>query len=455
MENSVISIPQRADICDELTSQTPLKQSVYYEDRSDGPNVSNSMTVKNYNSKPRLLVYTRDKFPFFRVDVTELFGTCLSKEFALTWIAEREEEGSASSIVVPNGQEAILPSMRRGSPVRNAISAAIVKLKVLFRVAKGEWDLVQSRDAIIHALPMLLAARIGRARFTYWMSFPMAEGFVASSRDATLGNSVLKRRLQSAYGRVAAALLYRVVMPLSDHVFVQSDEMKRYVVEMGGASDRITSVPMGVNHTAFDMASVRRSEWPDPGAAKIFYMGAVDKGRRIDVVVDAARTLKESGRRVHLTLLAIGDSQDLARVRDMISSAKLEAVSTLLPRQPLTVALGWVLGADVCLSTVPDTPLLRLGTPTKVVEYISMGRPVVANPHPDHQTVIEATGAGLIADLDGRCFAYAIEKILDDPTWSDRALRGREWVVRNRSYEKLSRQVGDIYAGLLQDRGIS
>ena len=48
-----------------------------------------------------------------------------------------------------------------------------------------------------------------------------------------------------------------------------------------------------------------------------------------------------------------------------------------------------------------------------------MGRPVVANDHPDQREVLEASGAGLVTDLSSEGFAEAIAILLSDKAAAD------------------------------------
>jgi glycosyltransferase involved in cell wall biosynthesis len=118
---------------------------------------------------------------------------------------------------------------------------------------------------------------------------------------------------------------------------------------------------------------------------------------------------------------------------------------------PLARALSYVRRADVCLSPCPAHPLLVVGTPTKLVEYLAMGRPVVANDHPDQREVLEASGAGVITDLSPEGFAEAIAILLSDKAAANSmAVRGPPWVAAHRSYAIHAELVGSIYSKLIR-----
>src|SRR5205823_1059805 len=99
----------------------------------------------------------------------------------------------------------------------------------------------------------------------------------------------------------------------------------------------------------------------------------------------------------------------------------------------------------------PPSPMLVVGTPTKLVEYLAMGRPVVANDHPDQREILEASGAGLITDLSPEGFAAAITILLSDRTAAESmAVRGPPWITAHRSYAMLAEVVSSVYSELIR-----
>ena len=121
-------------------------------------------------------------------------------------------------------------------------------------------------------------------------------------------------------------------------------------------------------------------------------------------------------------------------------------------RLPLAEAFGYVRRADVCLAPFPVWPPTYLSaTPTKLVEYLAMGRPVVAGDHPDQRRVIEDSGAGVIVPPTAEAFAAAISALLADPAGAEAmGARGPAWVAAHRDYAALSRTVEAVYDQLLR-----
>jgi glycosyltransferase involved in cell wall biosynthesis len=120
-----------------------------------------------------------------------------------------------------------------------------------------------------------------------------------------------------------------------------------------------------------------------------------------------------------------------------------------LPQQQ---ALRYVQDADVCVSPFYPTPILNSTSPTKLVEYMSLGKAVVANTHPEQQLLIGQSGCGYCVPYEEQAFSDAIVKLLRSP---EQALamgeRGRRYVLEHRSYGKIAdlveRELLDVVAG--------
>ena len=109
---------------------------------------------------------------------------------------------------------------------------------------------------------------------------------------------------------------------------------------------------------------------------------------------------------------------------------------------PHAEALEYVREADVCVSPFYTTPILNSTSPTKLVEYMLMGKAVVANEHPEQQLVIEESGAGYCVAYDEEAFAQAILALLRAPELArEMGERGRRYVLERRSYEVIASQV--------------
>ena len=88
------------------------------------------------------------------------------------------------------------------------------------------------------------------------------------------------------------------------------------------------------------------------------------------------------------------DPEDETFLESEAARLGLQSSVVFVGQLPQAQALRYVREADVCVSPFYPTPVLRSTSPTKLVEYMAMGKAVVANDHPEQKRVIEESGAG-------------------------------------------------------------
>jgi glycosyltransferase involved in cell wall biosynthesis len=394
----------------------------------------------------------RDPLPPRRADVATLFGS------------EMPRHGVHTELVGQRGGTAGLPWRAGGMHIVGNLRSRFASLLAPAWDALGllrAWrhtrpDCIQVRDKVASALLALLAARLLRVPFVYWMSFPIVEGFEAR-RDALAlhghGPVWLAHAVRAFLSR---RLAYRMLLPAADHVFVQSAAMRDWLVTLGIARERMTPVPMGVDAALFDRATIAPSIDPRlEGRRIVLYLGRVAQSRRSDFLLEVAERLRLELPEVLLVIVGEAPSLDeMVWMRGAIAARGLGHHVLLTGWLPQAAALGYAVRAEVGLSPIPRGVLFDVSSPTKLVEYLALGIPGVANDIPDQRHVIEESGAGLCVPMQAEAFAEATLRLLRDPELAARcAERGPPWVKAHRTYDILAREVALAYHRILAPCG--
>jgi glycosyltransferase involved in cell wall biosynthesis len=252
-------------------------------------------------------------------------------------------------------------------------------------------------------------------------------------------------------GRVGRFLLYRVVLPGANHVFVQSERMKQDMIARGIKAEKMTPVHMGV-----DLEAMRPEEIVPADDARLagrrvlVYLGTLDRPRRIEVLFDMLVRVR---RQIPEALLVLaGDTQDdvhrdwLKHQSELAGVAKHVVWTGWLPMRQ-----GWqyVRAAEVGLSPFPRGFLLDSASPTKVPEYLALGVPVVCNDNPDQQAFIEASGGGVCVPYTAEDFAQAVLQLLahDSSVRIKMLERGSSLVLGQRAYQTIAAHIAVTYLG--------
>jgi glycosyltransferase involved in cell wall biosynthesis len=398
------------------------------------------------------LYATREKHPTFRVDLTELFSAKLAaKGHSIDWHMQSINRASSGWVQVSRS-ERVCVGRNFGSgtfvhKVLNQLSGLRHDLRLYTLAFKRHYDFIQVRDKIFAGFLALLAARLQRIPFYYWMSFPYPEADLYRAKDAEMNIPLAMRWFYRIRGLWTGWLLYRIVLPRASHVFVQSDRMKANVAAKGVSPENMTAIPMGINLDRMPPAAPALT----PGRApRLVYTGSLVRLRRIDFLIDVLKRVKARVPEAELVLVGEGLPRDMHFLK--AEAERLDVAESVYFTGFLPTDQAWefVRDADVCLSPLPPNPILDCGTPTKVIEYMAFNRPVVANRHPDQGKLLDESGAGFAVEYDAQSFADAVVELLVDPARAaEMGGRGLAYVRQHRSYDALATTLEQEYIRLL------
>jgi glycosyltransferase involved in cell wall biosynthesis len=400
----------------------------------------------------------RDPLPPIRADVLTLFGAEMPRYGVRTELVGQGGTDASGSPWPAGGMHVVGSLRSRFASVCSPLWDLVGLWRALGGLRGRRPDCLQVRDKIASGVLGRVMAALLRVPFVYWMSFPIVEGFEVRRDDIARHERGLKGRLKWAAhalrARASRIAIYRFVLPGARHIFVQSDAMADWLASKGFERARMTAVPMGVDATLFDRAGVAPViDARLDGRRVVLYLGRIAQSRKSDFLLDVAAELR---RAMPDTLLVIaGDApsnDEMAWMRREIAARGLDEHVLLTGWLPQRTALGYAVRAEVGLSPIPRGTLFDVSSPTKLVEYLALGIPSVANDIPDQKLVIDESGAGLCVPMEARAFAEATLQLLNDGELARQfGMRGPAYVKSHRTYDILGRNVARTYKKILME----
>ena len=150
---------------------------------------------------------------------------------------------------------------------------------------------------------------------------------------------------------------------------------------------------------------------PDPAGAaqRVVYVGHLSPDRGVGEMIEVSALLRPHGIAVEL----IGPAD--AQARAMIEPAQAEGLLRWPGFVPNDQAMLKVDGALAGLSLLQDEPNFRHSMPTKVVEYMARGVPVVTTPLPAAADLVTRHDCGFVVPFgDPRAAADAVLQLAGD-----------------------------------------
>lgn len=409
------------------------------------------MTQKDF----RMFFLTADEFPPFRVDITELFNEQLcGRGHQIDWVMQHSEESDVRQEISGQNGSVFLAKTDLGnslvSRIRKHCFSIGNEFRSLLSIEADRYDFIQVKDKFIAACLAAHVARRTKSKFVFWLSYPFPEASLYEAKIGTARYPILYQ----IRGAFFAYVLYRIIAKRASHIFVQSEQMKKDLLAKGIDGNKMTPVPMGVAEKLLSYKQEHEPKKFHTTRPSIVYLGTLLSTRRMDFLV---RVHAQILRKVPDAILYFVGPEELPGDRDVIEreARSLDISDSIVLTGGLSreEALSYVMAADVCVSPFFPTPILNSTSPTKLVEYMALSKPVVANDHPEQSLLIEESGGGICVPYEETEFAEAICYLLQTPAIAEQmGAMGRRYVRTNRTYTRIADVVEATYRDLLQDQ---
>lgn len=166
---------------------------------------------------------------------------------------------------------------------------------------------------------------------------------------------------------------------------------------------------------------VAEAEPPPPGRDRVVYLGRLTRARGALELIELGRLLAPD---VRLELVGPCDPD----MTDLLNAADASGDVRWHGFLPNTEALGLLPGSLAGLSLLHDEPNYAHSRPTKLMEYMASGIPVITTPNPVSVELVSRYDCGLVVPFeDTAAVASAVRRLRDDDALRDGfGRRGRE-----------------------------
>jgi glycosyltransferase involved in cell wall biosynthesis len=296
--------------------------------------------------------------------------------------------------------------------------------------ATGAADVVMvSSPTFFSILSGWLLARLKRAAFVVevrdlWPAIFVELGVLTNRRLIGL----LERVELAAY---AAA----------DQVVVVSEGFRADLIRRGVPPAKVHTIRNGVDPARFTpglpaSAELRTRLGAGPDDCLVLYAGTHGISQALPAIADAAARF--DGRGVRFAF--VGDGADKRRLERRVAELGLRNV-VLLPSMPNAEIPALLTAADICLVPLRDVPLFATFIPSKMFEYLAVGKAVIGSVTGEAARILAEAGAVVVPPEDSGSLAAAVATLA-----ADRELRetmgkaGRAFVERHYDRAALARE---------------
>lgn len=223
--------------------------------------------------------------------------------------------------------------------------------------------------------------------------------------EELVANGIIKTESKSFKNLIK---LEKYVIDNSDKIIVVSEHLKNYLVEnLDCNKKKISIIPPGANiHFEHNNDSLTEKI----SVKKIIYAGLVNPREHVDLFVNSIPYITSKFPKTQYYISKKGES--FSQISDLCKNLTIKPhffwyKSREKARELIKQSY---IGA---LPSRNDLPR-KLGTPLKLMEYLSYGLPVVANDVGSWCDIIEKNNVGILTNDSPKDFAEGINKLLED-----------------------------------------
>jgi glycosyltransferase involved in cell wall biosynthesis len=302
-------------------------------------------------------------------------------------------------------------------------AVASAKLAALHR--RRRYNVVQ-----VHNLPdfLVFAAwlpKLSRARLILDIHDLMPE-FYASRFNSGMGS--LPVRLVRAQEYLSCRF--------ADHVISVTDLWRSALIDRGLPAEKVSVVMNVANDSIFRQpAAAPRADEPD--RFRLFYHGTITRRYGIDVAIRAVEIVRRHIPGVHLTIHGVGEYRDelIRLVEELSLGQHVRFTSDYIPTSELP---SFIRQADLGLVPYRRDVFTDGILPTKLMEYVALGVPVVAARTPVIESYFDETMVQFFTPEDHQDLARSILALHADRARLNMLARNADRFNQRYSWQRVS-----------------
>jgi glycosyltransferase involved in cell wall biosynthesis len=212
-----------------------------------------------------------------------------------------------------------------------------------------------------------------------------------------------------------------------------------FIASKGVPNSKIEWIPNGISLEKFENLL---DNYPSNKIFTLSYTGAIGKANNLQVVLEAAKLLKEE--KVLFRIVGEGpERENLIKFKEENNLNNVE----ILPPVPKSEVIDILKSSDALIFNLEDSPVFKYGiSSNKLFDYLAAARPIIFSAKASNNPVDEARAGITVPPNSPEEFSKAVLKLknMTKEELREMGKRGFDYVKENHSIEKLSVKLEEL-----------
>jgi len=208
----------------------------------------------------------------------------------------------------------------------------------------------------------------------------------------------------------------KVLPKIVDTVSVASDELWKKCRELGVPDHKIFEAHVGADiehfHPGIDGSEIRKLH--NIEGSIVLYLGQLHGAQYAELFLHAAKMLIERG--VDTTFMVVGTGERFGELFQLAESLRIAHKVVFTGAVDHKLVPKYTAAADVAVACFEDTEQTRCKSPLKIVEYLAMGKAIIATKMGEVVKMLNGGECGILVEPGNtEALADGIQQLLTDP----------------------------------------
>ena len=295
-------------------------------------------------------------------------------------------------------------------------------------------------DAIhIHDLPLSKVGVEIKRRFNIPLIIDLHENWPALIKTAPHTQTFLGKLLSSNKQWIEYE---RKTLPEADKIITVIEEAGDRVIGLGIEPEKICMVSNTIN---FENLSIN-SKKKEPDSFTVFYGGAINRHRGLQIVLKAIKICFEKN--IDVRLWIVGDGSFRRELEELSETLNIKSHVCFFGHKPFHEMLEILAESDVAIIPHLRTDNNDASSPNKLYQYMYLNKPIVSSDCTSLKRIINETHTGYIYKNDSfDDLAILLQKLYNDRNLlNDLEGNGRRAVLEKYNWNIDSKRLVELYS---------